>query len=121
MQENSLRISAGILQRQVQLDDGNVSTRHLTVAGTECLAGPARELSFNVSFAEPNRRPQVPSFAQEQDQAIDTTRHFAPETDSTRVAMGDDESAGVRWLPPVAVEAASWDRGFEPADLQITS
>ena len=56
--DREVRISAGILERVIDLTNGNLSTTRLRVNGQELLAGPAAELSFTVTRAEPNARPK---------------------------------------------------------------
>ena len=113
----SAQITAGILTRTLSLKDGNLATTSLAIDGHESLANPARELSFTVSFAEPNQRPK--GLRADESTTVETTAHFSSGTDALRTEEGR-EQAGVAWSPNLAVRANSWSAYFEPAACHVT-
>ena len=112
----SAQIKAGILTRRFGFKDGNLATTSLAIDGHESLAGPARELSFAVSFAEPNQRPR--GIRADEYAAVETTAHFSSGTDALRIE-GGREQAGVAWSPNLAVRANAWSAYFEPVACRI--
>lgn len=112
----SVRITAGILNRTLSLKDGSLATTSLAIAGHESLANPARELSFTVSFAEPNQRPK--GIRADESAAVETTADFSSGTDALHIE-GGREQAGVAWSPNLAVQANSWSAYFEPAVCRV--
>jgi hypothetical protein len=112
----SAQITAGILTRTLSFKDSNLATTSLAIDGHESLANPARELSFTVSFAEPNQRPK--GISPDESATVETTAHFSSGTDTLRIE-GGREQAGVGWSPNLAVWANSWSAYFEPAACRI--
>ena len=110
-QAKSVQITAGILTRTLSFKDGNLATTSLAIDGQECLAEPARELSFCVSFAEPNRRPR--GIKADEAAVLESSEQFSPGTDALRSGESKGQ-AGVEWSPEVAVRASSWSAYFEP-------
>jgi hypothetical protein len=56
--DRQVLISAGVLERVIDLANGNLSTTRLCVSGRDLLAGSAFELSATVTRAEPNAKPK---------------------------------------------------------------
>lgn len=113
----SATITAGILTRTLSFKDGNLATTSLAIDGHESLANPARELSFTVSFAEPNRRPK--GIMADESAAVESSAHFSPGADATHVRDAEEE-AGVTWLPELTIRASSWSAYFEPVSCRIS-
>lgn len=111
-QGETVQIHAGILRRTLEIHGRNVATTQLSIDGQECLAGPAREVTFTVSFAQPNQRPR--GLKPEEASDIETTANFSPGTDALRVS-GDaqKEAGGVEWVREVAVRLDAWADHFQ--------
>jgi hypothetical protein len=109
--DREVRISAGILERVIDLANGNLSTIHLRVDGQELLKGPAAELSLIVRRAEPNVRPK--GLKPGEGGSIDSVRTFRQ---GRHVDPGayDDTSLGVttRWVEPHRIQANQWAESF---------
>ena len=112
----SAKITAGILTRTLSLQDGNLATTSLAIDGHESLARAARELSFTVSFAEPNRRPR--GIRADESAVVEGSSHFSSGTNALGFGAGK-EQAGVEWLPELPVRASSWSAYFEPATCRV--
>lgn len=114
-----VRISAGTLERVIDLVDGNVRTTSLRVNGEELLAHPAAEFSVTVTHAEPNARPG--GLKAGEGGSIDSVRTFAP---GQHVDPGayDDASLGqtIRWTEPVRVQAGRWAKDFTAAAPELS-
>lgn len=102
----TIRLKAGVLQRTLEPKGGLLHTTSLKVAGEELLAADAKEFSLTISRAEPNQRPRglKPDEAGE----FESTATFGRNTDTLRVEEtgGKAPVSQVRWIEPVAVEAA---------------
>jgi hypothetical protein len=109
--DRRVRLAAGGLERVIDLAEGNVSTTRLRINGRDLLAGPAGELSFTVTRAEPNARPK--GLQPGEGGAIDSVRTFRPGQHVDPAAY-DDASLGrtTRWVEPVRVQAGRWARDF---------
>jgi hypothetical protein len=109
--DQKVRISAGILERVIDLANGNVSTTHLRVNSQELLAGPAAELSVVVTRAEPNARPK--GLKPGEGGSIDSAKTFRP-GQHVDPSTYDDASLGVttRWVEPVQIQASRWADSF---------
>jgi hypothetical protein len=116
---DSVQITAGILNRTISLRDRNVTTTQLAIDGQDCLAGPARELAFRISFAQPNQQPKGVKL--EQTAAVETTAHFSDGSDTLVVknAAGQEKS-GVQWVGDVRVVANSWVDHFQQPNCHTT-
>jgi hypothetical protein len=109
--DREVRVSAGVLERVIDLAHGNLSTVRLRVNGQELLAGPAAELSLTVTRAEPNARPK--GLKPGEGGSIDSVKTFRP---GQHVDPGtyDDTALGqtTRWIEPVRIQASQWADGF---------
>ncbi len=118
--ERQVRISAGTVERVLDLANGNLSTTSLRVSGQELLAGPAAELSFVVTRAEPNGRPK--GIKPGEGGAIDSVQTFQP---GKHVDPGtyDDASLGrtTRWVQPVRIQADRWADTFTLATPEVSA
>jgi len=118
--DREVRISAGILERVIDLANGNVSTTRLRVNGRELLAGPAAELSLVVTRAEPNARPK--GLKPGEGGSIDSAKTFRP---GQHVDPGayDDTSLGqtTRWVEPRRIQANQWGDSFALATPEVSS
>jgi hypothetical protein len=117
--DREVRVSAGILERVIDLANGNLSTTRLRVNGDELLAGPAAELSVTVTRAEPNARPK--GLKPGEGDSIDSVKTFQP---GQHVDPGayDDTSLGqtTRWVEPVRIQASQWADGFALATPEVS-
>jgi len=115
-----VRRSAGVLERVIDLANGNLSTTHLRVEGRDLLAGPAFELSLIVTRAEPNGRPK--GLKPGEGGSIDSVKTFSP---GRHVDPGtyDDASLGrtTRWVEPVRVHASQWTDGFALGTPEVSA
>jgi len=118
--DREVRISVGILERVIDLANGNLSTTRLRVNGHELLAGPAAELSLTVTRAEPNARPK--GLKPGEGGSIDSVKTFRP---GQHVDPGayDDASLGqtTRWVEPVRIQASHWAESFALATPEVSS
>jgi hypothetical protein len=118
--DRQIRISAGILERVIDLTNGNLTTTRLRVNGQDLLADPSLELSFTVTRAEPNARPR--GLKPGEGGTIDSVKTFRP---GYRVAPGtyDDTSLGqaTRWIEPISVKASRWDGSFTLGTPEVSS
>jgi hypothetical protein len=118
--DRQVRISAGILERVIDLTNGNLSTTHLRIQGRDLLAGPAFELSLTVTRAEPNVRPK--GLAPGQGGTIDSVQTFRP---GQHVDPGsyDDAELGqtTRWVEPVHIRASQWADSFMLARPEVSA
>ena len=109
--DRQIRISAGVLERMIDLGEGNVSTTRLRVDGHELLAGRAAEVSLTVTRAEPNSRPR--GLLPGEGSSIDSVQTFQV---GRHVDAGayDDTTLGqtTRWVEPVQVQAGRWAEYF---------
>jgi hypothetical protein len=114
-----VQIDASGFTRRISLQEGNIATERLAVGGRSLLAGRARELSFTVSFAEPNRAPR--GLKADDVATVETTAHFSPGTDSLRVQeAGQKEASGVAWGRQIELQAGKWSAHFETAACRST-
>jgi len=115
-----VHISAGVLERAIDLADGNLSTTRLRTDGHEMLAGPAFELSVTVTRAEPNARPK--GLKPGEGGSIDSVRTFSP---GRHVDPGtyDDASLGqmTRWIEPVRIRASQWAQSFTLGTPEVST
>ncbi len=120
LSKQEVRISAGILERVIDLANGNLSTTRLSVSGHEMLVGPAAELSLTVTRAEPNARPK--GLKPGEGGSIDSVKTFRP---GQHVDPGayDDASLGqtTRWVEPVRIQASRWAESFALATPEVSS
>ncbi len=120
LSKQEIRISAGILERVIDLANGNLSTTRLSVSGHEMLVGPAAELSLTVARAEPNARPK--GLKPGEGGSIDSVKTFRP---GQHVDPGayDDASLGqtTRWVEPVRIQASRWAESFALATPEVSS
>ena len=118
--DHQVRISAGILERVLDLADGNLSTPSLRVAAQDLLAGPAAEVSFTITRAEPNVRPK--GLEPGEGGSIDSVKTFSP---GRHVDPGayDDATLGqaTRWVEPVRVQASRWSDAFTLATAEVSA
>jgi hypothetical protein len=109
--DRRVRIAAGILERVIDLANGNLSTTRLRADGHELLVEPAFELSFTVTRAEPNARPR--GLKPGEGGSIDSVQTFRP---GHHVDPGtfDDAPLGqtTRWVEPVRIRAGQWSDHF---------
>jgi hypothetical protein len=117
--DREVRVSAGILERAINLATGNLSTTRLRVNGNELLSGPAAELSVTITRAEPNARPK--GLKPREGGSIDSVRTFRP---GQHVDPGtyDDTSLGqtTRWVEPVRIQGSQWADGFALATPEVS-
>ncbi len=117
---HEVRVSAGILERVIDLRDGNVSTTRLRVNDRELLAGPAAELSFTVTRAEPDAGPK--GLKPGEGGSIDSAKTFRP---GQHVEPGtfDDATLGqtTRWVEPIRVQARQWADRFTLASPEVST
>jgi hypothetical protein len=118
--EHQVRLSAGVLERVINLANGNLSTTHLRVEGRDLLAGPAFEVSFAVTRAEPNAQPK--GLKPGEGGSIDSVKTFSP---GRHVDPGayDDATLGqtTRWVEPVCIRASQWGEKFTRATPEISA
>ncbi|MCX5646401.1 MAG: hypothetical protein NTZ17_17225 [Phycisphaerae bacterium] len=118
--EHQVRISAGVLERVIDLANGNLSTTHLRVEGRELLAGPALELSLTVTRTEPNTRPK--GLKPGEGGSIDSVKTFSP---GRHVNPGtyDDATLGqtTRWVGPIRIRASQWADTFTFATPEVSA
>ena len=98
------------IERVIRLDDGNVRTTSVTVAGNEVLAAPAREFSVVVSREQSNRRPRGlrPGETDEKNEftAGMRARWRGEEFDPGR--YDDTRADAPKWVDARPVAASSW-------------
>jgi hypothetical protein len=118
--DQEVRISAGILERALDLTNGNLRTVHLRVNGQELLAGPAFEVSVTITRAEPNARPQ--GLQPGEGGSIDSVKTFQPGQHVDPAAY-DDARLGqtTRWVEPVRIQASRWADSFALAAPQVSA
>lgn len=118
--DRQVRISAGILERVIDLTNGDLSTTHLRVQGRDLLAGPAVELSLTFTRAEPNGRPK--GLKSGEGGSIDSVKTFSP---GRHVDPGayDDAALGqtTRWVEPVRIRASQWTGTFTLAKPEVSA
>jgi hypothetical protein len=109
--DREVRVTAGILERVIDLANGNLSTTRLRVNGHELLSGPAAELSVTVTRAEPNARPK--GLKPGEGGSIDSVKTYRPGKHVDPNSY-DDASLGVatRWVEPVHIQASRWADSF---------
>ncbi len=116
----AVRISAGVLERVIDLTDGNLSTTHLRVQDQDLLAGPAFELSLTVTRAEPNAKPK--GLKPGEGGTIDSVKTFSP---GRHVDPGtyDDATLGqtTHWVEPVRIRAGQWADIFTLAKPEVSA
>ena len=109
---DQVRISAGVLERVIDLANGNVSTTHLRVNGRELLAAPAAELSSD----RHTRRARTDGRKGSSRGKAAPSTACRPSSPGKHVDPGtyDDASLGqtTRWVEPVRIQAARWADGF---------
>lgn len=107
LSHSTARLQTGILQRTIDLSDGNVATRSLEIAEHEVLSPGSRDFAVTLSRAEPNRRPA--GLKPRTGGAIDSVATFSPGK-SIDPAAFDDRKLGldVQWVDPVTIQSAHW-------------
>lgn len=117
-----VRISAGVLERVIDLANGNLSTTHLRVDGHDLLAGPAIEVSLIVTRAEPNARPK--GLKPGEGGSINSEKTFSPYPGHHNdPATYDDAALGrtTRWVEPTRVGASQWADTFILAPPEVST
>jgi len=118
--DRQVRISAGVLERVIDLTNGNLSMTHLRVQDQDLLAGPAFEVSLIVTRAEPNARPK--GLKPGEGGTIDSVKTFSP---GRHVDPGayDDATLGqtTRWVEPVRIRASQWADIFTLAKPEVSA
>jgi acetoin utilization deacetylase AcuC-like enzyme len=120
--EHQVRVSAGILERVIDLANGNLSTTHLRVDGHDLLAGPATEVSLTVTRAEPNGKPK--GLKPGEGGTIDSVKTFNPYPGHHNdPATYDDAALGqtTRWVEPMRVGASQWANAFLLATPEVST
>ncbi len=118
--EHQVCLSAGVLERVIDLARGNLSTTHLRIDGHGLLAGPAGEVTFTVTHAEPNAKPK--GLKPGEGGSIDSVKTFSP---GRHVDPGtyDDAILGqtVRWIEPVRIRASQWADTFALVTPEVSA
>jgi hypothetical protein len=121
----SIRITAGVLERVMRVSGGNVSTGKLTVSGAPLVDGRANELSFRIARAEPNRNPlelpldsgaaavSVQEAKANDTDALDISGKAEPETKHT--------AGQLQWTDERSFSAGSWGACFDLLNATITT
>lgn len=120
--DNQVHVAAGILERTIDLAGGNLSTTRLRVAGQDLLAGPAHEVSFTVTRAEPNGKPK--GLQPGEGGSIDSVKTFSPYPGHHNdPSTYDDAALGqtTRWVEPAAVRASQWADLFARATPEVST
>ncbi len=120
--DHQVRVSAGILERMIDLTNGNLSTTHLHVDGHDLLTGPATEVSFTVTRAEPNGKPK--GLEPGEGGTIDSVKTFNPYPGHHNdPATYDDTALGqtTRWVEPMRVGASQWADTFLLATPEVST
>ena len=115
-------LKSNSIERVIRLDDGNVRTTSLTVAGHEMLAAPAREFSVVVSREQSNRRPRGLR-AGETDEKNNFTagmraRWSGEEYDPGR--YNDTRPDAPKWVDARTVVASSWSGWAAKPDATVS-
>jgi hypothetical protein len=118
--DRQVLISAGVLERVIDLANGNLSTTRLRVSGRDLLAGSAFELSATVTRAEPNAKPK--GLKPGEGGSIDSVQTFRP---GQHVDPGtyDDAALGqtTRWVEPIRIRASQWADTFTLAKPEVSA
>ena len=122
---DSVRITAGVLERVILVTGGNVATGSLTVSGTPLLDGRAGELSFRIARALPNRDP-LASVSNKCGAALHVREAKADGTDALDVDAAAKPAAGqtdgqVKWSDERVFTAGSWGGCFDMAQVTVTT
>ena len=112
---HAIQLSAGIMNRQIQLEGNNISTTQLKISHHECLTNRAREFSVTISTAQPNQRPQGSLL--DKAQTINTTSHFNSKTNFIEVSANRNQS--VSWINRLRIESSSWNHYFSETKYRI--
>ncbi len=113
-----IQITAGVLSREIRVDGGLASTASIRIAGQECLARPAADVTFNVSFASPNRKPK--GLAAEDTSALETTAHFSG-TDGLREARSvTNHGDSLSWRDQTRLAANAWGPDLRTGEVTIS-
>ena len=108
---DTIRMRAGVLERTVRVSGGEVHLDGLTVAGTPLIADNAREISFRISRATPNRNP------------LELLGGDRGGTEAAPTETGADEKPPktTAWTGARSFAGSSWGDGFDFANVAIVS
>ena len=120
--EQTIRLNAGILQRSIKLDGANTFTKSLSVDGKEMLTGPADEVSFTIHFALPNERPKgiEPGMAPASVEALDDPNAVITDILIVKKNKGYEVKQAVQWVDPIRLSGRTWSRVFDMVVYHIT-
>lgn len=121
---DTLRITAGVLERVIRVSGGNVATERLTVSGVSLIEGGANEVSFRIMRAEPNRNPLDLLPLQNNAAALSVAESKANDTDALKISgqskLEPQATSGqVQWRDARAFTAAAWGGCFDLATVAV--
>lgn len=121
---DTIRITAGVLERIIRVSGGNVTTERLTVSGTSLTEGHAKELSFRITRAEPNRNPLDLLPLQNNAAALSVAESKANDTDALKISgqskLEPQATSGQgQWRDARTFTAATWGDCFDLSAVAV--
>jgi len=118
-QGDSIVLSAGTLQKTIQVSKGKLTTQSLGVGGVELLAGQADEVSLSIARAKPNRNPL--ELAVGSGKAIRVQAAQADGTDALSVdaQKGEKDVKQVAWKDERSFAGRTWQGCFNLSNVSI--
>jgi hypothetical protein len=117
--DQQIALQAGVLERVLDMNGGNLSTVNLTVEGHPVLAEAAGEVSLTFSLAVPNQCPQ--GFKPDQLPPIDSKAGFRAGTDVLEIGGNSqlEKEQTTKWQPVAGVSASRWSDIFDRTTHKI--
>lgn len=113
--KGNAEIDAGLLSRTIDLRSGVPWTEGIKIASTQLLAAPTAEVSFNVSMASPNRKPD--GLKPGEGGAIEVIgKQLTTDVLDVRNIVTAD-GGGVIWAQATSVNASNWSQVLGPAKV----
>jgi hypothetical protein len=116
--ENSFHIQAGILQRQINLEDENFYTASMLVGSHEILTQPHPEVSLRLSRTKDNEKPSLISEFVEA-QATESTATFGS---TDRLIVKESLlSNKTDWVESLSINSLDWGAQFDKINSLIST
>jgi hypothetical protein len=121
---DSIRITAGTLERVIRVSGGNVATERLMVSGVSLIEAGANEVSFRIMRADPNRNPLDLLPLQNNAAVLSVAESKANDTDALKISGQSKPepqvtSGQVQWRDVRTFTAATWGDCFDLATVAV--
>ena len=109
--DNTFIIRAGILSRNIKIDQDGISTVDLLVNHQNILAGPVNETAFCLYKAFPNCKPK--GIGQSYGQSIEQIATERNWTNALNIEGSNQVKQEVAWIDPVILNSERWAQIFD--------